>query len=186
LLLLLLLPLLLLLLPLLLLLLLLKTSHCVLQLVGQLDDVTEEEPEDLAPGPEDHTEDDAAAQDDAAAVAAPAATAAAAAAVSAAAIAAMAVAGCESDSGSSNKSDGSAVPVRSMPVPITQRKVGAVLQGGIQGGTSLSMGRTAAKEALQIVNACMSSRVWPKVPRQPHRPRVTAGGIVKCAVCLIL
>jgi hypothetical protein len=95
----------------------------VLQLVGQLDDVTEEEPEDLAPGPDSDTEDAAAQDDAAAAAAAPAATAAA---VSAAAIAAAAVAGCESDSGSSNKSDGSAVPVRSMPVHITQRKVGGI------------------------------------------------------------
>lgn len=50
--------------------------------------------------------------------------------VSAAAIAAAAVAGsngcsggCDSDGGSSNRSDGSTVPVRSMPVPMPMRKV---------------------------------------------------------------
>lgn len=90
---------------------------CLLQLVGQLENV-EEEPSDA----EEDTDDAAAAAD-----AAPAATPAAAAAVSAAAIAAAAVAGCDSDSGGSSRSDGSAVPVRSMPVPITQRKVRTIV-----------------------------------------------------------
>jgi hypothetical protein len=89
----------------------------LLQLVGQLEEVEEE-------ATETETEESmAAAPASGEPVAAPAACAAAAAAVSAAALAAAAIAGCDSDSGSSNRSDGSAVPVRSMPVPITQRKV---------------------------------------------------------------
>jgi starvation-inducible outer membrane lipoprotein len=82
------------------------------QLVGQLEDVAEE------PSDAEADTDDAAAAD-----ASLAATPAGTAAVSAAVIAAAAVTGCDSDSGGSSRSDGSAVPVRSMPVPITQRKV---------------------------------------------------------------
>lgn len=96
-------------------------SFLLLQLVGQLDDVEEEQDE------EEEEEEAAAAaaaatkqqqQHISAQQGAPAATA-----VTAAAVAAAAVTGCDSDGGSSSRSDGSAVPLRSLPVPVQQRRV---------------------------------------------------------------